>query len=205
MSMHKLTTAEVAWAMGVGKQAARAYFEFTHTELTADEIDKLVAVVDDRLVVPKQTSSNYNPNRNKIAAAIWLCGGSLRQLALMYGTTAETILRGRDKGLGSHAPYRDKLRMIQPPIPQAKVFLMRDLCAKIDRDNKAFMNSIDVLVLAKILVNIPELSEDEGSAYDVVTPDRKLQVEEPVVESTQDDKPKDPFSPKDFDWSVVKP
>jgi len=169
--LDKVTTTEMAWAHEAGRQAARVYFEMYHAELTTDELERLLAVVNEKHITPKQTATHYDPSRNKLAAAMWLSGASLRQLGLAFGVTRETMLRAKDKVL-----LGNKQRMVQPNISFARVLVMRDFGLQFARNNVGIFSALEPVMIARMLQNIPDRADNESeqSAYDQHDPQTTL-------------------------------
>lgn len=197
MTTKKLSINEMMWAHTVGRQVARVYLEYNHPELEPDELNDLLAVVDER-VVNKQTATNYDPNRNKFVAAMWLCGASFRQLALAYNVTHETMLRARDKALGGVKV----VRLTEPPIEMGRVLVMRKFCDELSAKSKDIVTSLDYMSIAKILHNLPTTSEEEDHSPYPTAPTTNI-VEQPATVEPKQSAPKDAFSPEGFDFSIL--
>jgi hypothetical protein len=197
----KVSTAEMAWAHQAGRDAARTYFEFYHPELTIDELERLLSVIEPRLITPKQSPAHYDPHRNKLAAAMWIAGVSLRQLGLVFGVTRETMLRARDKVL-----LGNKNRISGPDVQFNRALVMRDFGLTFARKNVGVFEAMTVYMIAKMLKDIPEeaKSEDSGSAYDQIDPQTTLHKTDEAAEQDQPERSApQPMTAENF-WDKVK-
>lgn len=182
MSMTKMKAPELMWLKDIGKQAANVYLDYQHPELTDEERVRILSIIEDKGVPKKQTATNYDPNRNKFVAAAWLCGGSIRQLAQLFGVTPQTMALARDKGIRDANPnIAQKGLRSATKLSYLKLSAMWEFYQALVNKQTELISGLDAVTLALVLHRMPEPSEDsEQSAYDIPTPMTKLNNE--VVE-----------------------
>lgn len=108
------------------RSEAEAVLRLRHPHLEDDVKERLLALAlpDAANAPPGGVQPTFDPSRRVIMAALWIAGGSMNQIAALYGIARQSVQQQIDRVFPAH--MREAATRLAQKLPYDRMGVMRD-------------------------------------------------------------------------------